>query len=401
MIIQHNLMAMNANRNLNLVTGKQSKNTEKLSSGYKINRAADDAAGLAISEKMRRQVRGLTQASLNTEDGISFVRSAEGALNEVHDLLQRGNELAVKAANDTNMSTDREAIYQEIKQINNEIDRIARDTQFNQRNIFDASNASSSTRNSNYIPDGLSDIIYLDADYISYDMQDFTSAINQAKAAGKTFTQSGLADFAEAIRDVYMPTLLGDIVSALPQSAIPTVQGLQISLNMCYENNSTLAYVSSNGVSFQLGVNMKYLEENGGKINMTPDLATTIAHEMTHAVMFDAVTNGMLGSGGADKFPLWFVEGTAQAVGGAINYCQELTNRVMPQGDSAIQNWLSKLTDTSNDYNAYAQGYIGSMYLGYVAGGGGAVTAGTIASGLDKILKDIEDGYSLGQAISR
>lgn len=401
MIIQHNLMAMNANRNLNLVTGKQSKNTEKLSSGYKINRAADDAAGLAISEKMRRQVRGLTQASLNTEDGISFVRSAEGALNEVHDLLQRGNELAVKAANDTNMSTDREAIYQEIKQINNEIDRIARDTQFNQRNIFDASNASSSTRNSNYIPDGLSDIIYLDADYISYDMQDFTSAINQAKAAGKTFTQSGLADFAEAIRDVYMPTLLGDIVSALPQSAIPTVQGLQISLNMCYENNSTLAYVSSNGVSFQLGVNMKYLEENGGKINMTPDLATTIAHEMTHAVMFDAVTNGMLGSGGADKFPLWFVEGTAQAVGGAINYCQELTNRVMPQGDSAIQNWLSKLTDTSNDYNAYAQGYIGSMYLGYVAGGGGAVTVGTIASGLDKILKDIEDGYSLGQAISR
>lgn len=270
MIIQHNLMAMNANRNLNLVTGKQSKNTEKLSSGYKINRAADDAAGLAISEKMRRQVRGLTQASLNTEDGISFVRSAEGALNEVHDLLQRGNELAVKAANDTNMSTDREAIYQEIKQINNEIDRIARDTQFNQRNIFDASNASSSTRSSNYIPDGLSDIIYLDADYISYDMQDFTSAINQAKAAGKTFTQSGLADFAEAIRDVYMPTLLGDIVSALPQSAIPTVQGLQISLNMCYENNSTLAYVSSNGVSFQLGVNMKYLEENGGKINMTP-----------------------------------------------------------------------------------------------------------------------------------
>lgn len=401
MIIQHNLMAMNANRNLNLVTGKQSKNTEKLSSGYKINRAADDAAGLAISEKMRRQVRGLTQASLNTRDGISFVQCAEGALNEVHDLLQRGNELAVKAANDTNMSTDREAIYQEIKQINNEIDRIARDSQFNEMNIFDASNASPSTQNSSYLPNGLSDIIYLDTDYISYDMQDFTSAINQAQKAGKTFTQKGLADFAEAIRDVYMPTLLGDIVSALPQSAIPTVQGLQISLNMCYENNSTLAYVSSNGVSFQLGVNMKYLEENGGKINMSPDLATTIAHEMTHAVMFDAVTNGMLGSGGGDKFPSWFVEGTAQAVGGAINYCQELTNRVMPQGDSAIQKWLSKLTDTSNDYNAYAQGYIGSMYLGYVAGGEGAVTAATIAKGLDNILKDVENGYSLGQAISR
>lgn len=103
MVIQHNLTAMNANRNFNIVTGKQQKNTEKLSSGYKINRAADDAAGLAISEKMRRQIRGLTQASLNVQDGISFVQSAEGALNEVHDILQRGNELAVKAGNDTNM----------------------------------------------------------------------------------------------------------------------------------------------------------------------------------------------------------------------------------------------------------------------------------------------------------
>lgn len=401
MILQHNLMAMNANRNLNTVTGTQAKNTEKLSSGYKINRAADDAAGLSISEKMRRQVRGLSQASLNSRDGISFVQSAEGALNEVHALLQRGNELAVKAANDTNMSEDREAIYAEIKQLNNEIDRIARDSRFNERNIFDASNASSSTQNASYLPEGLSDIIYLDADYISFDMQNFASAINQAKAAGKTFTQEGLAAFAEEIRDKYMPTLLGSIVSALPQSAVPTVSGLQISLNMCYENNSTLAYVSSNGVSFQLGVNLKYLSEIGGKIDMTDDLATTIAHEMTHAVMFDAVTNGMLGSGGGDKFPSWFVEGTAQAVGGAINYCQELTNRVMPQGDKAIQNWLSKLTDTSNDYNAYAQGYIASMYLGYVAGGGGAVTSATIAKGLDNILKDIEDGYSLGQAISR
>lgn len=400
MIIKHNLQAMNADRNLNTVTGKQAKNTEKLSSGYKINRAADDAAGLSISEKMRRQVRGLTQASLNVRDGISFVQCAEGALNEVHDLLQRGNELAVKAANDTNMSDDREAIYEEIKQLNYEIDRIAKHSQFNEMNIFDASNATSE-QNASHLPDDLSDIIFLDADYVSFDMQNFASAINQAKAAGKTFTQEGLAAFAEAIRDTYMPTLLGSIVSSLPQSAVPTVKGLQISLNMCYENNSTLAYVSSNGISYQLGVNMKYLEEIGGKIEMSDDLATTIAHEMTHAVMFDAVTNGMLGSGGGDKFPSWFVEGTAQAVGGAINYCQELTNRVMPQGDGAIQNWLSKLTDTSNSYNAYAQGYIASMYLGYIAGGGGAVTAATISKGLDNILKDIEDGYSLGQAISR
>lgn len=401
MVVQHNLTALNVNRNLKTVTGRQQKNTEKLSSGYKINRAADDAAGLSISEKMRRQVRGLTQASLNTQDGISFVQSAEGALDEVHSILQRGNELAVQAANDTNTAEDREAIYAEIKQLNYEIDRISRHSQFNEKNIFDCSNASSETENASYLPGDYSDIIFLDTDYMSYDMQDFAGAIKEAQGAGKTFTQAGLAKFAEQIRDTYMPVLLGDIVSALPDSAKPTVSGLQISLKMYYENNTTLAYVSSNGISFQLGVNLKFLTENGGNIGMSPDLATTIAHEMTHAIMFDGVTNGMLGAFGADRFPMWFIEGTAQAVGGAINYCQELTYNVMPQGDKAIQNWLSKLTDTSDSYNAYAQGYIGSMYLGYIAGGGGAITAGTIANGLDKILKDIEDGYSLGQAISR
>lgn len=398
MVIQHNLTAMNAFGNSNKVGGKLKKNTEKLSSGYRINRAADDAAGLSISEKMRKMIRGLSQASLNAQDGISYVQSAEGALNEVHDLLQRANELAVKAANETNMAEDRDAIYAEIKQLNNEIDRIARDSQFNEVNIFDASNA---TGKSIHAPEGYPDMIVLDADYMSYDMQNFAGAIQEAAAAGKTFTQAGLAEFAKDIHDTYMPKLLGGITKALPNSAKPTVPGLQISLKMYYENNPTLAYVSSNGISFQLGVNLKYLTETNASIAMTDDLATTIAHEMTHAVMFDAVTNGMLGVEGADSFPMWFVEGAAQAIGGAINYCQELTNIVMPKGDAAIQNWLSDLTDTSDSYNAYAQGYIGSMYLGYVAGGEGAVTAQTIAKGLDKILKDIEDGYSLGQAISR
>lgn len=184
MVVKHNLTAVNADRNLNTITGRQKKNTEKLSSGYKINRAADDAAGLSISEKMRRQIRGLTQASLNTQDGISFVQSAEGALNEIHDILQRGNELAVKAANDTNMSEDREAIYAEIKQLNNEIDRISRDSRFNEMSMFDSSNASPETKNASYLPDGYPDVIFLDTDYISYDMQDFAGAINEAAAAG-------------------------------------------------------------------------------------------------------------------------------------------------------------------------------------------------------------------------
>ena len=132
MVVQHNLQAMNANRMLNITTGSQSKSAEKLSSGYRINRAADDAAGLSISEKMRKQIRGLDQASTNAEDGVSAVQTAEGALTEVHSMLQRMNELAVQASNGTNSKTDRDAIQSEIDQLTTEIDRVAETTKFNE-----------------------------------------------------------------------------------------------------------------------------------------------------------------------------------------------------------------------------------------------------------------------------
>ena len=132
MVVQHNLTAMNSNRMLGLTTASQAKSTEKLSSGYKINRAADDAAGLSISEKMRKQIRGLTQASSNAQDGISAVQTAEGALNEVQDMLQRMNELAVKAANGTQAENDRSYIQNEIDQLVTEIDRVSTTTKFNE-----------------------------------------------------------------------------------------------------------------------------------------------------------------------------------------------------------------------------------------------------------------------------
>ncbi|WP_022765818.1 flagellin N-terminal helical domain-containing protein [Butyrivibrio sp. XPD2006] len=137
MVVQHNVTAMNANRQLGITTGVQAKSSEKLSSGYKINRAADDAAGLAISEKMRRQVRGLTQASSNAQDGISTVQTAEGALNEVHDMLQRMNELSVKAANDTLTTSDRSYIQKEIDALSAEITRTASATEFNNQKLLD------------------------------------------------------------------------------------------------------------------------------------------------------------------------------------------------------------------------------------------------------------------------
>ena len=137
MVVQHNLRAMNSNRMLGLTTATQAKSTEKLSSGYKINRAADDAAGLSISEKMRRQIRGLTQASANAEDGISAVQTAEGALNEVQDMLQRINELAVKGENGTLTTQDRSYIGSEVSQLMTEIDRVKETTTFNEKSLLD------------------------------------------------------------------------------------------------------------------------------------------------------------------------------------------------------------------------------------------------------------------------
>jgi flagellin len=143
MVVQHNMQAMNANRMLNITTGAQSKSTEKLSSGYRINRAADDAAGLTISEKMRKQIRGLDQASTNAQDGVSSVQTAEGALTEVHSMLQRMNELAVQAANGTNSKeSDRQAIQDEIDQLITEIDRVAETTKFNEIYLLKGDNAS-------------------------------------------------------------------------------------------------------------------------------------------------------------------------------------------------------------------------------------------------------------------
>jgi len=137
MVVQHNMTAMNANRQLGVTVTSQRKVTEKLSSGYKVNRAADDAAGLTISEKMRSQIRGLTQASANAQDGVSCVQTAEGALTEVHSMLQRMNELAVKAANGTNTTADRKAIQFEVSALICEIDRVKQSTQFNTLNLLD------------------------------------------------------------------------------------------------------------------------------------------------------------------------------------------------------------------------------------------------------------------------
>ena len=152
MVVQHNMQAMNANRMLNVTTSAQSKSTEKLSSGYRINRAADDAAGLTISEKMRKQIKGLDRASTNAQDGVSAVQTAEGALTEVHSMLQRMNELATQSANGTNSTTDRKAIQDEIDQLTTEIDRVSETTKFNETYLLKGD--SKSAAKSNFMKSG-------------------------------------------------------------------------------------------------------------------------------------------------------------------------------------------------------------------------------------------------------
>ena len=198
MVVQHNMQAANANRMLNVTTSAQSKSTEKLSSGYRINRAADDAAGLSISEKMRKQIRGLDKASSNAEDGVSSVQTAEGALTEVHSMLQRMNELAVQAANGTNSDTDRGAIQDEISQLTTEIDRVAETTKFNETYLLKGDGAEKE-HNVNAHDAGLDGVTLTDkGDKVEVTLKTLNAG-DKISIAGKNYTIGATPDEAKAL----------------------------------------------------------------------------------------------------------------------------------------------------------------------------------------------------------
>ena len=191
MVVQHNMQAMNANRMLNVTTGQQAKSTEKLSSGYRINRAADDAAGLTISEKMRKQIRGLDRASRNAEDGVSSVQTAEGALTEVHSMLQRMNELATQAANGTNSKdSDRQAIQDEIDQLTTEIDRVSETTKFNETYLLKG-DAGTKTINMKAHDAGLKGTLTDNGDGTATFVMDALNAGDKVSIGGKNYTIGG------------------------------------------------------------------------------------------------------------------------------------------------------------------------------------------------------------------
>ena len=337
MRINNNLQAMNTHRALGVNTFNQSKSIEKLSSGSRINRAGDDAAGLAISEKMRAQVRGLNQASRNAQDGISLIQTAEGALNEVHSLLQRGRELSVQAANETNTITDRQAVQKEVDQIIQEVDRISTTTEFNGISLlnrkntseFDLSGLSDQQRivfglKSGWLDESakmISQYLGLEASNRTISVQFETNAVGGALAYVNT-TWSVLGNNATVVG----MTLNADLADFVPSTGVNGSNALTEAGSTMYNDR-------------------------------------IIAHEMVHAVMADAM--------GDDFFDLakWFKEGTAEFIHGAD---ERLKNDVASAGGIAnIASIAVDLVTGARTFGTtvgqeswdYSAGYLAVKYL--------------------------------------
>ncbi len=399
MRLQHNILAENANRQFGITTRLQHKNVEKLSSGYKINRSADDASGLSISEKMRKQIRGLTQASSNAQDGISFVQIADGALNEVHEMLQRGNELAVKAANGTLSDFDRECIRDELTSLKNEIDSIHAKTLFNELRVF---------------PDHGSSLTAATADQLA---------------------------LTDKIAYEYIPTAMSQIMSKLSGSVgnklnslnatktNPNMYAIDLDLSYIDGKGNTLAYMQS---SFFVAHPDRFASET---LFMKCDIAdftssnpppaeeqklqSTIAHELMHGVMDVILPEGMYNSDADDNshgnFPDWFIEGTAQLIGGGFTTgWNDALMKIANSSDSnatklsSVASYLNNGTFTvgGSGYTAsgnftvagrpYGHGYLACAYLCQLASGQGTtnVSQSSLITGANKIFNALMQNES-------
>lgn len=425
MRIQHNITALNTHRNLNF--NNTNKTLEKLSSGYKINRAGDDAAGLAISEKMRAQIRGLTMSSKNAQDGVSLIQTAEGALNEVHSMLQRLNELAVQAANETNTLTDREALQKEITQIINEVDKISNTTEFNSMKLLDGSFAKQTTTTGTTQVQPKQELIK-----VSYNLKTGEMALTSEdglkwvtyEARDESLVGSvGIANTSNEIANIVANELVPNAVDQLFK-AFPALQAAQgtdtVELGLrIYSNPSStvLAYAQAgySGIagekplSMVLAVNVaKYPDaESLDGTKDAGELKATIMHELMHSLMQYNTPDGMSGIGG-QQYPMWFIEGISQAAGGGFtaNWNEWIRDlRVglqfgVDDGESIVRKW--GLDDPK--FGEYAQGYLATMYLGHLAGGGATgmtpnVNADTIRNGLNKILGKLAEGKNFNDAI--
>lgn len=411
MRIQHNIIALNTHRNLSFNNTQTNKTLEKLSSGYKINRSADDAAGLAISEKMRAQIRGLNMASKNAQDGISLIQTAEGALNEVHSMLQRMGELAVQASNDTNTNEDRQALQKEIAQIISEVDKVADTTEFNTMKLLDGTFANQATGNNNgggTITNPFISITHDKVDASPVPMYKATDPSDRDYSKLKTILDEEIVP--QAVQSIL--NTFGDTFGYLDGSKLGI--GLMLTKN---DSSSVLASVTMKArydnapipdvdLSYSLLVNTSYLTFNqDGTLTdaSRTNLESTIVHEMMHAFMDETLTAGMMGRdqhlNNTEAFPEWFIEGAAQAAGGGYSYVVAMGLNASSTDDQ-IRNTLNGTHSIKNNslYSKYASGYLATMYLGHLASGG-ATDADGIASGIDKIMNDVRGGKSLSDSI--
>lgn len=418
MVIQNNLSAFNANRMLKKTTSSRAKSSEKLSSGYKINRAADDAAGLTISEKMRRQIRGLTQASANCQDGVSLCQIADGALNEVQDMLKRCEELAIKAANDTNTEEDREAIQKELDQLSLEIDRVHTTTVFNDQNIFSENGLVTSSINSNNTASTISDIsgnyIITTESGISITLAlvdkngNRVASPEETKATGNvnsdSIANSSLAQFAKKAAANAVSLISSKYPKLFANASTKNIQiGLQ--LNNIDGPNGTLASAGLKLISSDSNEVASYsmrIDTSDYDINefdsysdeKKADLAAVIAHEMTHLITYDTVSQNSYNTDSWDLnnqtlLPMshWFIEGIAQTSSGHNGWLTINSS----SSDEEIKNYMSTLMDSyggSTLVGTYGAGYVATMYLGMLASGESMsnVNSSNIAKGLDNFM---------------
>ena len=395
-VVAHNLTAMNSQRVYGINNLMQAKSMEKLSSGYRINRAADDASGLSISEKMRRQIRGLTQARDNVQDGISMVQIADGALEEVHAMLQRGNELMIKAANGTLSDSDREDINKEIKQLKSAIDGIAYTTRFNELNLFPESGASPLMANAVITKSYTLDLNNKGVSRISHN--------NDTPGVGSPGSAAVGSLLADKIATEFVPNAVNQIFSSFSSLKNAVTSGytgddadkLKMAMSISYIDgpNGKLAYVEGSfytGNQVLAGLSMKVdsadfseddVKNNTDRMGL---LESTIAHEMMHAVMDLATPARMYRQGGAEDYPHWFVEGTAQLTGGGLTtgWNDYLVNAVKNgASDGQLSSLLKQYTVEGREYG---HGYLAAAYLGQLASGSSAVTGSNIASGMNTI----------------
>lgn len=391
------------------INNKIGKSSEKLSTGYKINRASDNAAGLQISEKMRSQIRGLERASANAQDGISFVQTADGALNELQGLIQRGRELGVQAANDTNVNEDRNSIQKEIDALTDEINRIADQTEFNTIRIFP--------------PGGTAPLI---SPKVSTSRYNFTidRAAGTAVVTGSAATAGSV--LYDKIATEFIPNAVDQILTAFPSlnTSMGDVFNLALDVSVIDGANNKLAYAqlsysttSGDIYSFTLKVDESDFDDTdaSGTGDAAEALESTIAHEMMHTVMYNALLDGMTdySDGTNDTFPAWLVEGAAQIAGGGFTtgWNDTLTSIEASAGTDAEKK--AAVIDYLNNYTPngrpYGHGYLATAYLGHMASGdtigsqSNTVTAESIKSGLDKIFNYLvtNPDKTLDQAIGQ